>query len=826
MANICYDEIKKAVGNALNDSQIEKLIDRIDTKVNAEKRLRGLDIDTKRLYNEAAKEAKQDFKNNNIHTIRSRINKNKKVISYLESVERDFNGEHHVALDRKLNRTYDLQNGLKQEWLGGILHDLEEENLFKALKRGDIDQRDLAKEIWELSKTDGKSGITGNKAAKKAAKIFHKWQTAMINRLNRSGANISKIEGYIVKQTHDYGKIKKAGFENWKNSILPKLDQRRTFKDMKADEIDTFLENVYKDILTGKIEELDLDSSFTVSPLEGDITSRISQERKLHFKSADDFMDYNNDFGSNRNLLENIKRQTETLANYAAILEEMGPSPKAFFNDAIRAAKRDYRGDEKLWAKVEGRKLTKLEKKLNIVDGSAFNVASRPLASFAQALRSINNMASLGQVTISAIADLAYASNRVNMHGGNFLKGYYKAISSLMKGKTTKQKKELGRRIGIGIDGILGDIYSRFSFTAGDTLNGKMAKMQETFFKFTGQTGWNDRLKRGFALMYANELGDNAGKRFYRLNKKLQKILKENDITPDKWEYIRKSMVQHDDGSKFIDPDSILKMDNEIFKNKFPDLEGEKLDNAIFEFKQQLKNDVIMYYNREVNHTILTPTLDEVATMSSKEMRGTWQGEAIKFFWQFKSFPLTVINKAIIPAFKSGNIPAMIHLMVSTTALGYVSMTLKDLAKGKKPRNLLTADASQRAKIFSSAFLQGGGAGIYGDFILGIKSRFGAGALETIAGPVAGDLAEAYRIFVEKPRTGKIEDLPSDTVRFLKNNMPFINLFYTRAAIDYLFMYGMQEAMSPGSLRRMERRIKKDNNQEFIFPPSEYANKF
>jgi hypothetical protein len=43
-------------------------------------------------------------------------------------------------------------------------------------------------------------------------------------------------------------------------------------------------------------------------------------------------------------------------------------------------------------------------------------------------------------------------------------------------------------------------------------------------------------------------------------------------------------------------------------------------------------------------------------------------------------------------------------------------------------------------------------------------------------------------------------------------------------AADYLFLYEMQEAMNPGYLRRMERRVEQDNGQKFYLPPSEVVN--
>ena len=51
----------------------------------------------------------------------------------------------------------------------------------------------------------------------------------------------------------------------------------------------------------------------------------------------------------------------------------------------------------------------------------------------------------------------------------------------------------------------------------------------------------------------------------------------------------------------------------------------------------------------------------------------------------------------------------------------------------------------------------------------------------------------------------------------ISTNIPFLNLFYTKAAFDYLIGYQMMETMNPGVLKRMEKRMEKDYNQEFLF---------
>ena len=64
---------------------------------------------------------------------------------------------------------------------------------------------------------------------------------------------------------------------------------------------------------------------------------------------------------------------------------------------------------------------------------------------------------------------------------------------------------------------------------------------------------------------------------------------------------------------------------------------------------------------------------------------------------------------------------------------------------------------------------------------------------------------------------GELGDAGEKTLKFGIRNTPFINLFYTKAAMDYLFIYGMSEAMNPGFLARTERKFAKEYGQEFSY---------
>ena len=64
------------------------------------------------------------------------------------------------------------------------------------------------------------------------------------------------------------------------------------------------------------------------------------------------------------------------------------------------------------------------------------------------------------------------------------------------------------------------------------------------------------------------------------------------------------------------------------------------------------------------------------------------------------------------------------------------------------------------------------------------------------------------------------DDVTGRALTKVFNSAPFVNLFYTRWALDYLVLYRLQEMANPGYLRRMEERVQKEKNQSFVIPPS------
>ena len=170
-----------------------------------------------------------------------------------------------------------------------------------------------------------------------------------------------------------------------------------------------------------------------------------------------------------------------------------------------------------------------------------------------------------------------------------------------------------------------------------------------------------------------------------------------------------------------------------------------------------------------------------------------------------------------------GEQTALANLILITTAFGYGSLVAKDFVKGIAPQDWSTLDNTQRFKLVMRAAQQGGGMGIYGDFLLGQANRSGGGVADTVLGPVAGKVTGAAGWILkmrDELAKGEVKpDVGAGLFKGLESSIPGTNLFYARFALDYMINYRMQEALNPGFLARREAQMQRDSQQHFIVRP-------
>lgn len=664
---------------------------------------------------------------------------------------------------------------------------------------------DILREMSEL-KEGGKPGITGNSDAKYAAKVFSTYAELTRTELNRLGASIGKLDGWAGAQTHDDIKLIQSGKDAWMMAILPKLDIARTFPDAasRAD-IEEALSGIYDTITTGLPNKPTAgEMGQRVNP--ANLAKSLGKSRVLHFKDADSVLAYREQFGYGNTFSSMIEHQRNA-ARLAANMEALGPNPEVMLNGLVDSMRRRIKEDAKLTPEQKDKKL----KGLSLDGGSvrdALNIAtgmiSRPVnvtgAKIGSDIRAIQSMAKLGGALFSSAGDPVTSAIASQFRGGGFFKGLTQQLGGLKVGRSNKELTEISYLLGEGFDGLIGHIVNANAAVDGPV--GRLSALQEKFFRWNGLSAWTDRNRASAARMISAEMGMRAKTVFDQLPDAYRHVLGLHGIDAPKWEAIRKAQFREVNGTTYVTPDRIQSLPDEAVAGLGKDAETARRD---------LEMAVRRFVADETSYGMIETDARSRRTTTLGSRPGTLAGEGIRFMMQFKGFPIAfgqrVVGRALYGFRPEARLQQAIHIgsiLGGMTMAGYMSMTLKDMAKGYWPPR----DPSDPAT-WGAAFVQGGAAGIYGDFLFGRVNRFGSGLAETAMGPALGagfDLADLVMKARDASLSADEEVKLADYINFATQNTPFINLFYVRPTLDYLFLNSLREVASPGFQKRQDRK--------------------
>ncbi len=343
--------------------------------------------------------------------------------------------------------------------------------------------------------------------------------------------------------------------------------------------------------------------------------------------------------------------------------------------------------------------------------------------------------------------------------------------------------------------------------------------MADRFFKLTGQTWWQDAHTRGTAVVLAKNLADSVSTPLAKLDARFQTTLRRYGIGEAEWAALGSLDARTADGQRFLTPDLARELDDAATLAMLGKTEAPPRELAAA--RRDLEAKLQTYIHDQIREAMTIAGARERSMLTGYIPAGTVAGEALRLLMQFKTYPTTFIRRSLNREFRRDGVDwsGVGQLVASTTLLGMASLAIKDIAKGREPR--WPDDLESGAKLLGAAAKQGGGLGIYGDFLLGEANRVGGSWASTILGPTfGGTLGDIERVF-NAARRG--EDPRAVGFRAVLSNTPFANLFYARWAMDYTFLYAIQDSIDPGSVRRMQRRIERDNRQEFYLPPSSYT---
>ena len=840
---VCADEVIAAVarkqGKAISKAEAEEIVDQLNVWL---KRHKGV-VDSDTLNNMSIQAQKISLNAKIAAKIEKRnalINKKRylKIITELKNSDnpsKTLSGILVGDVRTRLDSVDAKGHAIMVDSMGTLAVALSEAQVLDMFRLGDLDEK-----VY-IEMFDG-LGSSGDVNARKIAEIIRKHQKNLLDRKNRAGANIGELENYVVRQMHDpllmmknFKDIEGSKAE-WVAFIKPLLNKEKTFdglsdkvtSEKSIDDLENdFLGEIFTNLVTGNHNKSgDLNSidgkRFMMDGFSGpkNLAKSMSQSRVLHLKDGISSYKYSKRY-ARMTLSEGVLSGFTHDAQSIALLETFGTNPRSMFDKIIKD--------------IEGTKdiniLRKLRKKslydqFAELDGTTrqkgisrnFLGMDVSIAGISAGWRMIQNMSKLGFATISSFSDISTkaAFIHANTERGVF-SSYGRAFIDVFEGfKNTKQKKELGYLLGVGVDNMLNDVHARFG--ANDSGPGKMAKAHQFFFKLNGMQWWNNSQKTGLARMLAADLAVYANRSFDKVPPETQRLLKLYDIDESDWTVFSQLVDKAQDGRKYVVASKVDELSNDVIDSIIRNKEGtlDITDKLRQDFRDKFRTKINMYYADSADAAIPTPGARERAIMNQGLPRGTVLGEAIRMIMQLKGFPITYITKGLTRQKAHAGYYGVAKMMVGSTVMGYLSICLKDVLRGREPREVFLGNGDFNTKLLQQAFLQGGGAGIYGDFIFNEYNRYGRSFQETLLGPTAGAVDDVAKIF------GKFAsgDVPTQKLTKLAlENTPFINLFYTKLALDYLFLHDLQELAKPGFLRKMEHRINKDFEQDFFISP-------
>ncbi|NFV82121.1 hypothetical protein [Magnetospirillum aberrantis] len=698
------------------------------------------------------------------------------------------------AIARVLDDANRFAKGVGNEYFSGLIDTLNAVHpKFLGMVENSREAAALVREIF--------GEHTGSPLAAKGAKAWLDTVEAMRQRFNAAGGDVGKLDYGYLPQPHDDLRVLKAGQAKWVSDTLPLLDRSRYIDEngvlLNDAQMVALLNQAWETLSTGGLNKLQPGQPGG----NGMRANRGNEQRVIHFKDAASYLTYAASYNRG-GILSAMQGHVSRLAKDIALVEEFGPNPQTQWGFLHDTARKTGQSD------LVGPWLVSTQNMWDVLNGSTGLVANVRLAEIAQGVRNIEVFGKLGSAFISSVTDLPtyFATTGFNRLGvGNSLVNLIRSFG--------KESADYANRAGLVADSIVSDMNR---WAEGNIGKGWTGKLANATMKASLLEAWTNAIRRGFSVTMmgamgklsrldwsALEAGDRA--RLERLGVTERDFAVWRLATPEKWR-----------GSDMLTLQALRGISE-------ADLQAAGLS---LRDQSRAVSKLLGAIVDESEFASLAQDLQTRAAVIRGTQKGTIEGEFLRSIMLFKGFPMAMISRhwgRVADQWRVGEkasaVAYGVGLTTALTIFGGLALELKDLVNGKDPRDMTSA------KFWGAAFAQGGGVGIFGDFLytgMGGQNRAGVPNWMNLFGPVVGSGLEAVDLTVgnigqgirgEKTHAG------AEAVRFARSHLPFVNLWYAKAALDHAGLQDIQEIMSPGYLSRMRQRAHQDWGQDYWWRP-------
>lgn len=634
--------------------------------------------------------------------------------------------------------------------------------------------------------------------ARSMAQAWHKVSEQARTRFNAAGGHIGKLEDWGLPQGHDARRIRKAGYDRWRAEILPRLDMAKMgerFNDgiaFTAESLEVLLNDAFEAIRSNGHSRRD-----PVARTGSSLSNRRADHRFFAFKTADDWLAYSDRFGSGRDTFKVMMGHLDDMAMDIAMMEELGPNPNhtfAFLKDAAMNMAETSRDID------APRRATKAQKTaqdmFDMLQGRSNIPHNETAAKVGSAIRNYSTSSLLGSAVISSVSDINMARVTAGFVGIGKLAPAKMMARIYRSPQLRNELAEAGMIFENAVD--IGNAVARYEFE--DMQFESAARLADFTIRSTG-LGWLTEARKqafGGAVMHTLATDWNS-KTFGDLNPKAQRTLTDYGITKSDWELIRQADV-------YTTPKGLAL----LRPQEVEAVAGRAVADRYLEAIHSMQDFAVPSTDLKGRSAVLNSTKG-----------GSISGELIRFGLQFKGFPITLLFthvSRIVNEARAGRPGTALSyaggFILGNTLLGAVAIQLKELAKGRDPKEMVNKE------FWGAAFLQGGGVGIFGDFLFADHNRFGGGFGETLGGPGVGLASEVAKLTIGNITDGG-DNVADDLIGFMRRWTPGGSNWYWRAAYEREVLDQIQQAIDPASSRSFRRKEQNARNRgtDYFYPP-------
>jgi len=646
---------------------------------------------------------------------------------------------------------------------------------------------------------------TDDVAAKAMAKSWTQTAEWLRERFNAAGGAVGKLENWGLPQRHDPRALRAAGKDRWIAYISDKLDTTRmhhplTGAEVTAGELPEVLGEIWEKIATeGWAERQPLRQPMG----KGALANQHAEHRFLVFKNADAWLEYQADYGGGSDPFAAMMGHINMMAKDIAAMEILGPNPSGtieWLKQLItKEAQAKAAGQPSRFA-GKGDPLDRAARYLNRIDavwGSIRGALNTPVSSFwagaASGARSFITSSVLGGAALSSISDV----------GTSMITRRFAGVSGGAFGDAVKALTPTTRREAVAAGLILDNAMHVFNKQARyvGTLGGPewLSYLGDRVLTFSGLTPWTQAGKHAFGMAFLHEAAEQASKSWDRMHPSFRSTFQQYGFTERDWDSMRRRPIHTTpDGLTLLRPTDLAAF-------------NPKLAEKYLGMVQTLTEFAVP----SGGHRSRTLLLDQ-------NQPGTVGGEILRSFAQFKSFGAVYamlhggqIHKRLVGKDYGGAAAYAGSLLLASMFFGGLTMQLKAIAAGRDPQPM------NDARFWTAAMMQGGGLGIYGDFLFADVNRFGGGLAGTVAGPLVervNDFRELTFGNLAQLASGQETHFGRELVKFARGNIPGGNIWYLRLAWERTVLDQVQFLVDPeanAAFKRSQQSWQRDFGQGF-----------